>query len=141
GGVIGSRRRFAFAMAFVTLRLPASAWGQERAFDWRWDMHPMWWPFAALAGSLLLLVLFGWVLLNLAPLILGIIAAVLGIRWLTRAGRTGRHDPAVAVLRERYARGDITKEEFDAKLRDLESRPSGPAGLSRSAEVLRRGRL
>ena len=34
-----------------------------------------------------------------------------------------RHDPAVAVLRERYARGEISKEEFEAKLRDLESRP------------------
>jgi uncharacterized membrane protein len=103
--------------------VPALAWAEERGFDWHWDMQPVWWPFAVLAASLLLLVLFGWVLLNLAPLILGGIAAVLGIRWLARAGRGSRHDPAVAILRERYARGEISREEFEARLRDLESRP------------------
>src|SRR5262249_56570517 len=116
-------RPLSFAIVLSTLLLPASAWGQERAFDWRWDMHPMWWPFAALAGSLLLLVLFGWVLLNLAPLILGIIAAVLGIRWLSRASRSARHDPAIAILRQRYARGEITRDEFEARMRDLDGRP------------------
>ena len=55
--------------------------------------------------------------------ILGAVAAVLGIRWLLKGGRASRHDPAIAVLRERYARGEISKEEFEAKLRDLESRP------------------
>jgi uncharacterized membrane protein len=30
-----------------------------------------------------------------------------------------RSDAAVAILRERYARGEISKEEFDAKMRDL----------------------
>lgn len=28
-------------------------------------------------------------------------------------------DPAISLLRERYARSEITKEEFDAKLRTL----------------------
>lgn len=32
-------------------------------------------------------------------------------------------DPAVQMLRERYARGEITKEQFDAMLRDLGPRP------------------
>jgi putative membrane protein len=115
-------RPLSLTVSLTGLLLPVSAWAQERTLDWRWDMHPVWWPFAALAASLLLLVLFGWVLLNLAPLILGVIAAVLGIRWL-KTGRVSRHDPAIAVLRERYARGEISKEEFEAKLRDLESRP------------------
>jgi putative membrane protein len=102
---------------------PLPAWAQERGFEWQWDMHPVWWPFTVIAASLLLMILFGWVLLNLAPLILGAIAAVLGIRWLTRASRAARHDPAVAILRERYARGEITRDEFEARLRDLEGRP------------------
>ena len=102
---------------------PLPAWAQERGLEWQWDVHPIWWPFAMIAVSLLLLVLFGWVLLNLAPLILGAIAAVLGIRWLSRASRSTRHDPAIAILRERYARGEITRDEFEARMRDLDGRP------------------
>jgi uncharacterized membrane protein len=48
---------------------------------------------------------------------------VLGLRWLRKASDGSRSDPAVSVLRERYARGDIGKEEFEAKLRDLGGRP------------------
>jgi len=81
-------------------------------------MHPVWGPFSILAAGLLLLILFAWALLHLAPLVLGIIAAVLGIRWLIRNTSAPRSDAAVAILRERYARGEITKEEFDAKLRE-----------------------
>jgi putative membrane protein len=46
---------------------------------------------------------------------------VLGIRWLLGAGRPVAGDRAMAVLRERYARGEISKEEFEAKRRDLEA--------------------
>jgi uncharacterized membrane protein len=88
-----------------------------------WAHHPIWWPVGILAISVFLLVLLGWALLNLAPVILGIVAAVLGIRWLRKASEGPRSDPAVSVLRERYARGDIGKEEFEAKLKDLGGRP------------------
>jgi len=111
------------AVSIAWLLAAAPAWAQERTFDWQWDLHPIWWPFTVMAVSLLLLVLFGWVLLNLAPLILGAIAAVLGIRWLTRASRGGRDDPAIAILRQRYARGEITRDEFESRMRDLEGRP------------------
>src|SRR5215813_6368665 len=111
------------AVSISWLLSPGLAWAQERTFDWQWDLHPIWWPFAVMAVSVLLLVLFGWVLLNLAPLILGVIAAVLGIRWLSRASRSARHDPAIAILRQRYARGEITRDEFEARMRDLDGRP------------------
>ena len=89
------------AMWIVWLLAPLPAWAQERGFEWQWDVHPIWWPFAMIAVSLLLLVLFGWVLLNLAPLVLA----------------------AIAILRERYARGEITRDEFEARMRDLDGRP------------------
>jgi putative membrane protein len=46
----------------------------------------------------------------------------LGIRWLARQGREDRTDRALNILRERYARGEINKEEFEARRRDLGGR-------------------
>ncbi len=72
----------------------------------------------------------GWIgtLLFLALLVLGIV-------YLWRALDTGRHptaqrdaphasqpptsDPALQILRERYARGEIDKEEFDRRKEGL----------------------
>jgi len=47
---------------------------------------------------------------------------VLGIRWLAKQGREDRPDRALDILRERYARGEINKEEFEARKRDLGGR-------------------
>ena len=67
----------------------------------------------------------GWGLYGLvhllwwALLILGIIALA---RWLffgAHGVRRADEDRALAILRERYARGDIDKTEFDARKRDL----------------------
>lgn len=72
---------------------------------------------------------FGWIgtLLFLALLVLGIV-------YLWRALDTGRHeprhdagasdartttDPALQILRERYARGEIDKEEYDRRKEGL----------------------
>jgi uncharacterized membrane protein len=107
-------------LATLILAVPVRA--QEQMWEGHWAHHAIWWPVAILAVSLFLLVLLGWALLNLAPVILGIVAAVLGIRWLRKASEGSPSDPAVSVLRERYARGEISKEEFDAKLRDLGGR-------------------
>ena len=41
------------------------------------------------------------------------------IRWLRSQGGRRESDPALEMLRQRHARGDISKEEFDAKKRDL----------------------
>lgn len=50
-----------------------------------------------------------------------------GIVWIIRtattqngnATHTQNHNSALDILRERYARGEINKEEFDAKKKDL----------------------
>ena len=49
-----------------------------------------------------------------------IVGIVLGIRWLMSQARAPQPDKALDILRQRYARGEINKDEFEAKKRDLE---------------------
>jgi putative membrane protein len=48
-----------------------------------------------------------------------IVGLVLGLRWLVSQSRESRSDTALDILRQRYARGELDKEEFEAKKRDL----------------------
>jgi putative membrane protein len=49
-----------------------------------------------------------------------IVGIVLGMRWLVSQSRESRAtDSALDILRQRYARGDISKEEFEVKKKDL----------------------
>ena len=70
----------------------------------------MWGMWGAWGLGMMLLVVF-WVLV--------IVGMVLGVRWLVTQGRESRSDTALEILRQRYARGEINKEEFEAKKRDL----------------------
>jgi putative membrane protein len=75
-------------------------------------MHPIWgiWGVWGIGMMLMMLVFWGVV----------IVGIVLGIRWVVTQGRESRApDPALDILRQRYARGDISKEEFEAKKKDL----------------------
>ena len=87
------------------LLVPGSAWAQERVYEWHWGMHPMWGVWG-----------LGMMLLPWAILITG---TVLGIRWLVAQGRAPGRDTALQILRERYARGEINRDEFEARKRDL----------------------
>jgi len=90
---------------------PGTAWAQERVYDWGWGMHPMSWMWGAWGIGMGLLMLVFW------GLVIAVI--VLGIRWLLSQGRESRPDSALEILRQRYARGEINREEFEAKKRDL----------------------
>ena len=92
-----------------------------RPWQWQWqgDVQPLWWILGAGGLGILLLILALWAIVSLAPVILALVGAAFGIRWLAGATRRSRPDRAVQILRERYARGAIDKDEFDAKLRDL----------------------
>ena len=48
-----------------------------------------------------------------------IVGLIVGIRWLLGQGKATRSDSALEILRQRYARGEINKEEFESKKKDL----------------------
>ena len=89
---------------------PVAAFAQERVPEWGWGMHPMWWVWGAGGIVMMLFMLLFWGMV--------IAGLVVGIRWLVTQGRASG-DSAMQILRERYARGDISREEFEAKRRDL----------------------
>ncbi|OHA19411.1 MAG: electron transporter RnfE [Candidatus Taylorbacteria bacterium RIFCSPHIGHO2_02_FULL_47_18] len=65
---------------------------------------------------------FGWIFMILwwILIIAGIVAL---IKWLTREPRSNNNygNSAIDVLKERYAKGDIDKKEYEEKKKDLES--------------------
>jgi putative membrane protein len=48
-----------------------------------------------------------------------LVAIGVGVWWLIRQAPPARHDPALEALRERYARGEIDREEYETRRRDL----------------------
>ena len=110
-----SRRRWSstalvLAGTLAVATTPVPAWAQERG-DWSWGMHPMSWMWGAWGLGMVVMMLVFWGVV--------IIGAVLAIRWLAGQGDRSRSDRALDILRERYARGEINKDEFEAKQRDL----------------------
>lgn len=61
----------------------------------------------------------GMIFMMLVFWALVITAVVLGVRWLLSQGKESRSDTALEILPQRYARGEINKEEFEARRRDL----------------------
>jgi len=79
-------------------------WGNTMGWGWGWG-----------GGGLFVLIHMLW----WALVIVGIVVLV---RWVSFAGGRSRHfgeDRALSILRERYARGEIDKAEFDARKKDL----------------------
>ena len=96
--------------AAVVLGAPSFAWAQGR---WEgWEMHPMWAMWGAWGIVMMLFMFLFWALV--------ITGVVLGIRWLTHQGQRSRSsDAALDILRQRYARGEIDRDEFLARKSDL----------------------
>jgi len=89
-----------FFMQFLSVQSP---------YGWEWRMHPMW--------------SWGWGVVMMAMMLLFagmvIFAGVTGIRWFVGQTKQRRGDSAMEILRERFARGEIEKDEFEAKTKDL----------------------
>jgi putative membrane protein len=95
-------------MPWLAMALPSAAWAQERPWDWG---HPMMWGWGM--GMMVMMLVF-W------GLVIG--GVVLLVRWLAGLGsgrEGGGRDRALEILRERYARGEIDREEFESRRRDL----------------------
>lgn len=107
---MGMWRKILFAVA-MSWFVPVSAFCQERSYDWGWGMHPMWWMGGPWGIVMMFMMFLFWILV--------IVGIVLAVRWLVREGKERRSDSAMEILRQRYARGEINKEEFEAKKRDL----------------------
>ncbi|MDP7385284.1 MAG: SHOCT domain-containing protein [Nitrospinota bacterium] len=104
--------------AAISFPAAAPAWAQARGWEFGagggpWGMHYMWGAMGV--GMWLFMILF-WILI-----VVGIVAL---IRWLMvpqrpSQGAAGGPEAAEEILKRRYARGEIEKAEFEAKLRDL----------------------
>ncbi|MDI6858566.1 MAG: SHOCT domain-containing protein [Dehalococcoidia bacterium] len=81
-----------------------------------WHAHEGmgWWM---LFGGILWLVFLGTILYFIAYALGG-----------TRTSRRGDEDDALEIAKRRYARGDITREEFEQIRRDLTGRSSSGPG-------------
>ena len=65
-----------------------------------------------------------WMVMMTAFWFLILLVLALAVRWLWQAGSGIRsvqrpEESALEILKKRYARGEIGKEEFEAKKRDL----------------------
>ena len=64
-----------------------------------------------------------WMLLQMVAsfvVILGLVLLVAwGVQWIGKGGPGRTEDSALEILKKRYARGEISKEEYEEKKRDL----------------------
>jgi putative membrane protein len=68
--------------------------------------------YGMLGGGMLIIGLIFWILV--------LVGLVLLIKYLWQgAGIRGGHESALEVLKKRYAMGEISKEEFEEKKKDL----------------------
>ena len=103
---------FGMVMVFLFKKVALADYRDYRG----WGMGPgmMGWGNMGWFGPIFMIIF--WVLL--------IVLIVLLIRWLLSSGHgdnqdRGRGESALEILKKRYARGEIDKEEFEAKKRDL----------------------
>ena len=100
----------ALTLGVFGMGVPVWAWAQERPYEYGWG-HPMWGAWGPWGIGMMLMMLVFWGLI--------IVGLVLGIRWLVTQGKEPRTDSPLDILKRRYARGEIDRDEFEAKKRDL----------------------
>lgn len=68
-------------------------------------------------GSMFLMPVVGIVVLGL--IVWALVAGIRGAGWYSGPTPAGQPDTALEVLKKRYARGEINKQEFEDKKKDL----------------------
>lgn len=81
-----------------------------------WPQHMFGWG-GWLAGLLMMLIFWG----GLIVLVVLVLRAFSSSRSSQPTNQMGTGETALDILKKRYARGDISKEEFEAIRRDLET--------------------
>ena len=89
-----------FMLSLLTVQAP---------YEWGWRMHPMWGSGWGI-GMMIMMALFWGAI---------IVAVILGMRWFVGQNKNSPGDSAMTILRERFARGEIEKDEFETKKREL----------------------
>ncbi len=70
-----------------------------------------WTPMMPMMGFGMLFMALFWVVL--------IVGVVLAVKWFMGQGGASREDSPLEILKKRYAKGALTKQEFEERKRDL----------------------
>jgi putative membrane protein len=100
-------------LGFFFFVLPGEILGQGRGYGWEMGPGMMGWGYGMGWFGMIFMMVF-WI-----AVIVGIIFL---IRWLWISGSKGKgptEDSPLEILKRRYARGEINKEEFDQRKKDL----------------------
>ena len=85
----------------------------ERSFHWSWEPSGFW------AGTFFLIPIF----LMVAFWVAIIIGFVYFVKWILAAGKrheTKSEETALDILKKRYAKGEISKEDFERLKQDIQ---------------------
>ena len=96
---------------FVSFLCYAAAW--ERSFHWSWE------PWGLGAGTFFLIPIF----IMIAFWVAVIIGIVYFVKWIIAAGKRYEikgEETALDILKKRYAKGEISREEFERIKQDIQ---------------------
>jgi putative membrane protein len=104
--------------ASLPLSLASNVFAQQRGDYCGWGMGPDMMGGWGMGWFGMIFMMIFWVLV--------IVGLVFLIKWLIQATSSGKTDrrtgpKAIDILKERYARGEISKEEFETMKQDLQS--------------------
>jgi putative membrane protein len=112
---LAMKRIFQLALIFGLFFFPLSreALSQGRGYNWGMGPGMMGWGYGMGWFGIIFMIIF-WI-----ALIIGVIFLVRWVWLSTAKGRTSVEESPLEILKRRYARGEINKEEFEQKKKDL----------------------